>query len=100
MSVRMRHTSGHSKNRRSHHALTAPRLSTCEKCGKSHIRHRMCDNCGTYNGREVVDVLAKQNKKKERFDRKTRELGQEVVEDKTEKEKEPKTLNPEDLSKK
>jgi len=72
----------------------------------------MCDNCGTYNGREVVDVLAKQTKKQDRLDRKTRELGQEVVEDKKKEskttkatkeapvDKEPKVLNPEQLSSK
>ncbi len=63
MSVRMRHTREHTANRRSHHALKAPRLSKCSKCSEMHLRHRMCGNCGTYKGKEVVDVLAKTVKK-------------------------------------
>ncbi len=66
MSVRMRHTSGHSANRRSHHALTGVRLSKCPKCAAPHVRHSMCANCGTYRGRQVVDVLAKQEKRAKR----------------------------------
>ncbi|MEK9168145.1 MAG: 50S ribosomal protein L32 [Patescibacteria group bacterium] len=63
MVVRMRHTRGHTANRRSHHALTATRLSACVKCNAPHVRHRMCENCGTYREREMVDVVAKAGKK-------------------------------------
>ena len=59
----MRHTKGHSANRRSHHHVVAPRLGKCTNCGELHLRHRLCLNCGTYRGREVVDVLAKLSKK-------------------------------------
>ncbi|MAG12253.1 50S ribosomal protein L32 [bacterium] len=70
MSVRMRHTRAHTKNRRSHHALKEPRLSVCSKCKAQHIRHRACLACGTYRSRAVVDVakkaLKKENKAKAR----------------------------------
>ena len=69
MSVRMRHTRSHTKNRRSHHAIETERLSKCAKCGANHLRHRMCENCGTYRGKVVVDVMAKLSKK----ERKTKE---------------------------
>ena len=59
MTIRMRHTRAHTGNRRSHHALTAPRLSTCEHCKQSHLRHRVCGNCGFYRGKEVVDITAR-----------------------------------------
>lgn len=65
----MRHTRSHTKNRRSHHAIDAERLSKCSKCGADHLRHRMCTNCGQYRGRVVVDVMKKLTKK----ERKTKE---------------------------
>lgn len=66
MTVRMRHTRSHTKNRRSHHALDEPRLSKCSKCSAMHVRHRMCSACGYYKGREVVNVMAKVLKKNEK----------------------------------
>ena len=62
MVVHMRHTSGHTRNRRSHHALKVARFETCKDCNTKHLMHRVCANCGKYRGRVVVDVLKKANK--------------------------------------
>jgi len=56
MVIRMRHTRGHSGNRRSHHALKAANLSTCSHCGAQHRPHHMCLECGYYNGRQVMNL--------------------------------------------
>lgn len=58
MVVRMRHTRAHTANRRSHHALKAKTLATCE-CGAVRVSHRACASCGRYRGRVIVDVAAK-----------------------------------------
>lgn len=55
----MRHTRAHTANRRSHHALTAPTLATCSNCSAKHRPHHMCQECGFYKGRLVIDMKAK-----------------------------------------
>lgn len=55
----MRHTSGHTGNRRSHHALEAVAATLCKDCGAPRRRHTACSNCGKYKGK---DVLAKKEK--------------------------------------
>ena len=56
---RMRATRSHRDNRRSHHGLNPVRLSKCSNCGALHQSHRICMNCGSYNGRKVLDLAAK-----------------------------------------
>ena len=60
MVVRMRHTHAHTRNRRSHHALSAQNLSS-EK-GAPHMRHRVSPTTGTYRGKDVSSVQKKLNK--------------------------------------
>lgn len=62
MTVRMRHTRSHTKNRRSHHALAKPAISK-DKSGHFHLRHRMTSVTGSYRGRKVIDLTAKLEKK-------------------------------------
>lgn len=99
MSVRMRHTSGHTGNTRSHHALTAPRLSTCKDCGSAHLRHRICETCGKYRGKQVIDVTAKIEKKNARMKAKAKALGQDPT-DVGEEEDSKKPLSTKELSEK
>ena len=67
MVIRMRHTRGHTGNRRSHHALKAPTLSACQNCGAMHRPHHMCLDCGFYNGKMVVDMKAKKEAREARI---------------------------------
>ncbi len=70
----MRHTKGKRNRVRSHHALKATRFTACGHCGVSVLPHIMCKNCGYYNGRKVVDVLAKLDKKERK--KKEKELAE------------------------
>ena len=40
--------------RRAHLALNRPSLVPCQQCRQLKLQHRVCRNCGTYDGREVV----------------------------------------------
>ncbi len=44
--------------RRSHHALSAPNLSSCPGCGEMRLPHRACRSCGRYRDRQVFEVEA------------------------------------------
>ena len=59
----MRHTSGHTRNRRSHHALKAKITSLCKECGALKSKHRACSNCGKYKGTDVPAKREKASKK-------------------------------------
>ena len=42
-------------NRRQHQRLDAPTLVTCPTCNQLMRAHRVCKNCGSYRGRQVIE---------------------------------------------
>ncbi|NOY35432.1 MAG: 50S ribosomal protein L32 [bacterium] len=74
MSVRMRHTVAHTRNRRSHHGLNAASLLKCKKCNEPVLPLTLCMNCGTYKGREIIDTLKKLTKLERKKKEKEKEL--------------------------
>lgn len=38
--------------------LNSPALVRCSQCGDFKTPHRVCHNCGYYNGREVIKMEA------------------------------------------
>jgi len=73
-----------------HIYLEKPSITTCPKCGKPVLPHTVCESCGYYKGREVIDVLGKLTKK-ERKQKEKEMQGQ---------EKSDKPLDMQELSKK
>lgn len=51
-----RHSKSRRNMRRAHDFLTPPATSVCPQCNEPKMPHRACPNCGTYKGREVVDL--------------------------------------------
>ncbi len=54
MSVRMRHTSSHTKNRRSHHALKNKVIVTDKESGALRLPHRLDETTGMYRGKQIL----------------------------------------------
>ena len=63
---RGKHTKARRNNSRMHIWLKKPALVACSKCGQSKRPHTVCLSCGYYRDREVVDVLAKLDKKEKK----------------------------------
>jgi len=42
------------KRRASNSKMSAPGLSVCPQCHEPKLAHRVCPNCGYYNGKSVV----------------------------------------------
>ncbi|BCJ85142.1 50S ribosomal protein L32 [Effusibacillus dendaii] len=56
MAVPQRRTSKTRKRmRRTHFKLTVPGMIACPQCGEMKLSHRICNNCGYYKGRAVVN---------------------------------------------
>ncbi len=73
MVIRMRHTRSHTANRRSHHALSPVFLSLCKECGSPKHPHKLCEVCGKYKGKQVLDVHSKIAKREKKAKEKAKE---------------------------
>ena len=70
---KQRHSSTRSGNRRSHLATKAKILSVCPQCKQPIMPHRVCKNCGFYNGTDVLELEKKQQEKTARRKEKEKE---------------------------
>jgi large subunit ribosomal protein L32 len=48
-----RHSKTRGRKRRTHYKATAAAVSECPNCHTQKLPHRVCPNCGYYNGRSI-----------------------------------------------
>ncbi len=53
-------SSGRRDRRRAHDALKARNVVVCPNCGEPRLPHRVCANCGHYQGREILDITERE----------------------------------------
>jgi large subunit ribosomal protein L32 len=59
MAVPKRRTSKSKQgHRRSHHHLKVSGVQYCKRCNEPTMPHRVCSNCGFYQGRDAIVVKA------------------------------------------
>lgn len=68
MSIRMRHTRGHSGNRRSHHALKSIRIIKDATSGALRLPHRLDETTGMYRGKLIATPKVKKAKGEHKHD--------------------------------
>jgi large subunit ribosomal protein L32 len=51
-----KHSNARTGSRRAHDALKAKQLQACPKCGQMKPSHVVCENCGHYGGRTIVET--------------------------------------------
>jgi large subunit ribosomal protein L32 len=51
-----RTSSARRDKRRANHKAPEARLNRCPRCHSPRLPHRVCPTCGTYKGREVIDM--------------------------------------------
>ena len=61
-----RRTSSHKRRRAAHFALTEGASNLCPKCKKATMPHRVCAFCGTYKGKQVLNVEKRGSRAKRR----------------------------------
>jgi large subunit ribosomal protein L32 len=49
-----RHSKSRGAKRRTHYKASKPSLAECPNCHEQKLLHRVCPNCGYYNGRSII----------------------------------------------
>jgi len=66
MSIRMRHTRGHTGNRRSHHALSNIAIIRDAESGNPRLPHRLDEATGMYRGKQIAPARAPRTTKEKK----------------------------------
>lgn len=53
---RNRSSNARKGSRRAHHHKKTINFVSCSNCGNLTMTHRLCQECGSYNGRQVLNV--------------------------------------------
>jgi large subunit ribosomal protein L32 len=62
--------------RRTHDKLKVASIVECPRCHNKKIAHRVCENCGYYNNREIIKIVNKEkSKEKSQETAKTKKSG-------------------------
>lgn len=59
-----RHSNTRTRKRRTHDKMIVAATQGCKQCGNPTRSHRVCPKCGYYKGRQVIQIKAKEKKKK------------------------------------
>ena len=49
--------------RRTHDKLKVANIVECPRCHSKKIAHRVCENCGYYNNKEIIKIVSKEKSK-------------------------------------
>lgn len=55
-----RHSRSRRDKRRANWKGIVPQLVACPDCKELRLPHRVCDKCGTYNGKKVLEIISKE----------------------------------------
>lgn len=50
-----KHSNSRTGKRRAHDAKTARQTQLCPTCSQTVLSHAVCSNCGSYQGRQVIE---------------------------------------------
>lgn len=59
-----RHSKSRRDKRRTHDRLRNPSLGLCPQCNQPKLPHHICQVCGYYNGRKVIEIKERKPKAK------------------------------------
>lgn len=59
-----RHSKTRGRKRRTHWKIVKSSLVICPQCKSLKLPHCICKVCGTYDGKQVIEIKVKEKKKK------------------------------------
>lgn len=60
-----KHSNQRTNRRRANWKIKPVNFGACPSCGEPILPHKACSKCGSYNGRQVIAVKSKKDKKEQ-----------------------------------